>query len=114
MLVFRENHVFFHKNTDFSVNSALFARFQETVEFTRFNELFQRIESTLTAEPRKNVFEFDAVHDRVTAFEPGNPGQLLDRAELERRILFWLTSVYPSFNLQFRILKAPIVIHKPF
>ena len=55
-------------------------------EFTRFNELFQRIESTLTAEPRKNVFEFDAVHDRVTAFEPGNPGQLLDRAELERRI----------------------------
>ncbi|HCU72815.1 MAG: hypothetical protein CL790_03695 [Chloroflexi bacterium] len=55
-------------------------------EFTRFNELFQRIEATLTAEPRKNVFEFDAEHDRVTAFEPGNPGQLLDRSELERKI----------------------------
>ena len=56
------------------------------LEFTRFNELFQRIEATLTAEPRKNVFEFDAERDRVTAFEPGNPGQLLDRPELERRI----------------------------
>jgi vancomycin resistance protein YoaR len=55
-------------------------------EFTRFNELFQRIESTLTAEPRKNAFEFDTVNDRVTAFVPGNPGQLIDRAELERRI----------------------------
>ena len=55
-------------------------------EFTRFNELFQRIEATLTAEPRKNVFEFDSDRDRVTAFEPGNPGQLLDRSELERQI----------------------------
>ncbi len=57
------------------------------IEFTRFNDLFHTIEDTLTAEPVEGVFEMNERQDRVTAFKPGNPGQRLDRAQLERRIL---------------------------
>ena len=49
--------------------------------------LFLTIEDTLTAEPRQGVFDFDEAQDRVTAFQPGHPGQRLDRPALERAIL---------------------------
>ncbi len=55
-------------------------------EFTRFNDLFQTIEQTLTAEARRGVFEFDERADRVVAFQPGNRGQRIDRTELEKAI----------------------------
>ena len=57
------------------------------IEITRFNDVFQEIEDTLSAEPRHGVFEFDEAQDRVLAFQPGHPGQRLDRPELERAIL---------------------------
>ena len=57
------------------------------LELTRFNDLFLTIEDTLTAEPRQGVFDFDEAQDRVTAFQPGHPGQRLDRPALERAIL---------------------------
>ena len=57
------------------------------IEITRFNDLFVQIEDTLTAEPRRGVFDFDEARDRVLAFQPGHPGQRLDRPALERAIL---------------------------
>ena len=57
------------------------------IELTRFNDLFQRIEDTLNAEPRRGEFDFDEQQDRVLAFQPGHPGQRLDRPALERAIL---------------------------
>lgn len=57
------------------------------IEITRFNDVFQEIEDTLSAEPRHGVFDFDEARDRVLAFQPGHPGQRLDRPELERAIL---------------------------
>ena len=57
------------------------------IEITRFNDLFQKIGDTLTAEPRHGEFDFDEQRDRVLAFQPGHPGQRLDRPALERAIL---------------------------
>ena len=57
------------------------------IEITRFNDVFQRIADTLSAEPRHGVFEFDEEQDRVLGFQPGHPGQRLDRPALERAIL---------------------------
>lgn len=57
------------------------------IEITRFNDVFQRIEDTLSAEPRHGEFDFDEKQDRVLAFQPGHPGQRLDRPALERAIL---------------------------
>ena len=57
------------------------------IEVTRFNDVFQRIEDTLSAEPRHGEFDFDEKQDRVLAFQPGHPGQRLDRPALERAIL---------------------------
>ena len=57
------------------------------IEITRFNDLFLRIEDTLSAEPQHGVFEYDEKQDRVLAFQPGHPGQRLDRPALERAIL---------------------------
>lgn len=57
------------------------------IELTRFNDLFLKIEDTLTAEPREGAFDFDEQQDRVLAFQPGHPGQRLDRPALERAIL---------------------------
>jgi vancomycin resistance protein YoaR len=57
------------------------------IEVTRFNDLFLQIEDTLSAEPRHGMFDFDENQDRVLAFQPGHPGQRLDRETLERAIL---------------------------
>ena len=57
------------------------------LEFTRFNDLFQSIDATLSAEPSETVFEYDEKSDRVTAFKPGNSGQRVDRPGLEAAIL---------------------------
>ncbi len=57
------------------------------IEVTRFNDLFLKMEDTLSAEPRQGMFEFDEKQDRVLAFQPGHPGQRLDRPALERDIL---------------------------
>ena len=57
------------------------------IEITRFNDVFQRIADTLSAEPIHGVFEFDEEQDRVLGFQPGHPGQRLDRPALERAIL---------------------------
>ncbi len=58
-----------------------------SIEVTRFNDLFLKMEDTLSAEPRHGMFEFDEKQDRVLAFQPGHPGQRLDRPALERDIL---------------------------
>lgn len=58
-----------------------------SIEVTRFNDLFLKMEDTLSAEPRQGMFEFDEKQDRVLAFQPGHPGQRLDRPALERDIL---------------------------
>lgn len=58
-----------------------------SIEVTRFNDLFLEIEDTLSAEPRHGMFEFDEEQDRVLAFQPGHPGQRLDRPALEQHIL---------------------------
>ena len=63
------------------------AGFTPSIEITRFNDLFLKIEDTLTAEPRRGVFDFDEAQDRVLAYQPGHPGQRLDRPALERAIL---------------------------
>ncbi len=55
-----------------------------TLDFTRFNDLFALIDDTLASEPHQTVFEYDETRDRVLAFEPGNAGQLVDRAALEQ------------------------------
>lgn len=57
------------------------------IEVTRFNDVFRRIEDTLSAEPLHGEFYFDKKRDRVLAFQPGHPGQRLDRSALERAIL---------------------------
>ena len=57
------------------------------IEITRFNDVFQEIEDTLSAEPRHGAFDFDEEQDRVLDFQPGHPGQRLDRPALERSIL---------------------------
>ena len=57
------------------------------IEITRFNHVFQEIEDTLSAEPRHGAFDFDEEQDRVLDFQPGHPGQRLDRPALERSIL---------------------------
>ena len=56
------------------------------LEFTRFNGLFQDIDATLSAEPELSIFEYDEPRDRVTAFQPGHPGQRVDRTALEQAI----------------------------
>ena len=66
--------------------------FVPTLEFTRFNDLFQTIERTLSAESKQTVFEYDEASDRVLAFEPGHVGQRLDRPALERAILERVTA----------------------
>ncbi len=58
-----------------------------SIEVTRFNDLFLVMEDTLSAEPRHGMFEFDEEQDRVLAFQPGHPGQRLDRPALEQHIL---------------------------
>lgn len=58
-----------------------------SIEITRFNDLFSKIEDTLSAEPRHGEFDLDEEQDRVLAFQPGHPGQRLDRPALERAIL---------------------------
>ncbi len=58
-----------------------------SIEVTRFNDLFLVMEDTLSAEPRHGMFEFDEEQDRVLAFQPGHPGQRLDRPALEQDIL---------------------------
>ena len=58
-----------------------------SIEITRFNDLFLKIEDTLTAESRHGEFDFDEKQDRVLAFQPGHPGQRLDRPALEGAIL---------------------------
>lgn len=57
------------------------------IEITRFNDVFQEIEDTLSVEPRHGAFDFDEEQDRVLDFQPGHPGQRLDRPALERSIL---------------------------
>ncbi len=57
------------------------------LELTRFNDLFQSIDATLSADPSETVFEYDEASDRVTAFKPGNSGQRVDRPGLETAIL---------------------------
>lgn len=57
------------------------------IEVTRFNDLFQKIEDTLAAEARHGEFDFDEKQDRVLAFQPGHPGQRIDRPALEEAIL---------------------------
>ena len=57
------------------------------IEITRFNDVFQEIEDTLSVEPRHGAFDFDEKQDRVLDFQPGHPGQRLDRPALERSIL---------------------------
>ncbi|MCY3747670.1 MAG: VanW family protein [Chloroflexi bacterium] len=63
------------------------AGYAPRIEVTRFNDVFQRIEDTLSAEPRHGAFDFDDTRDRVLDFQPGHPGQRLDRPALERSIL---------------------------
>lgn len=57
------------------------------IQVTRFNDLFQKIDDALSAEPRHGAFDFDEQQDRVLDFQPGHPGQRLDRPALERAIL---------------------------
>ena len=57
------------------------------IEITRFNDVFQEIEDALSVEPRHGAFDFDEEQDRVLDFQPGHPGQRLDRPALERSIL---------------------------
>ena len=57
------------------------------IQVTRFNDLFQRIDDALSAESRHGAFDFDEKQDRVLDFQPGHPGQRLDRPALERAIL---------------------------
>ena len=61
--------------------------FAPRLELNRFNDIFQTIETTLSAESKQTVMEYDEQRDRVLRFEPGHAGQRLDRPALERTIL---------------------------